>query len=495
MERSFFNEDFDFEQLIKQKSDQYKMYPSDKVWKGIHSSLHSSRKWYWLGMVVFLAGISYYAIEQLANVSRKNIASTKNNNQKATEPSVKVAPNAPEAVILPFTPIAVKSNRTATKENNESGLLIALEQQDNVVIKVATVSTDITTQNNSAEKAPVISISNNSAIQKATNPSDKVLIASTIIPASTLSIENEAGKELSTVATDLKDVMEATTNNNPVAVIPDVEVNDKTSDEKRINWLQENAVYELTQPKLKRISWQIGLTPTTNYRNLVGNRNANIASEAKNIPIALNIQGDIDNLVKHTPAMGFEVSSVFLYQVNKNLTFKTGVQFNYARYEIKAYSSNATDRATIALSNFYGTNTDSITNFTRLRNFGGTSAKNLQNQYFQLAVPVGLELVVLGKRRLQLAVAGTVQPTYILNRDNYLISTDYKNYTREPSLVRRWNMNSSFEAFVSYKVGSYKFQVGPQFRYQLLSTYDDKYPVKEFLKEYGIKLAVSKSIR
>lgn len=491
MERSFFNEDFDFEQLIKQKSDQYKMYPSDKVWRGINASLHSSRKWYWLGMVVFLAGISYYAIEQLANVSRKNIASTKNN-FKATEPSVKAAPEAPKAVILPFTPIAVKSNRSAESADDKMGQLIAMDQVDNVADKQSTLSAAVTQTDDNSEKATVIPISNGATIQKATRLSEKML-TSTITAA--VPQTNETAIREKEGATDMKDVKEATINDNPIPVVSEVELSDKATDEKRINWLQENAVYELTQPKLKRISWQIGLTPTTNYRTLVGNRNANIASDVKNVPIALNIQGDIDNLVKHTPAMGFELSSVFLYQVNKNLTFKTGVQFNYARYEIKAYSSNAADRATIALSNFYGTNTDSITNYTRLRNFGGTSQKNLQNQYFQLAVPVGLELVVLGKRRLQLAVAGTVQPTYILNRDNYLISTDYKNYTREPSLVRRWNMNSSFEAFVSYKVGSYKFQVGPQFRYQLLSTYDDKYPVKEFLKEYGVKLAISKSIR
>jgi hypothetical protein len=48
MERSFYNEDFDFEELIRQKSDQYKLYPSDKVWRGINNSLHPTRKWYWL---------------------------------------------------------------------------------------------------------------------------------------------------------------------------------------------------------------------------------------------------------------------------------------------------------------------------------------------------------------------------------------------------------------------------------------------------------------
>ncbi len=70
MERGFYNEDFDLEDLLKQKSDQLKMYPSDKVWKGIHSNLHSTRRWYWLSLVLFLTGVSYYAADQLIATER-----------------------------------------------------------------------------------------------------------------------------------------------------------------------------------------------------------------------------------------------------------------------------------------------------------------------------------------------------------------------------------------------------------------------------------------
>jgi hypothetical protein len=92
-------------------------------------------------------------------------------------------------------------------------------------------------------------------------------------------------------------------------------------------------------------------------------------------------------------------------------------------------------------------------------------------------------------------VAGTIQPTYLLNKNSYLITTDYKNYMREPSLVRRWNVNGGLEAYVSYYTGTVRWQVGPQFRYQLLSTYSRKYPIKEQLMEYGFKVGVSKTIR
>ncbi len=41
MERGYYIDEFD--ELIKQKADQYKMYPSDQVWKGINRSLHTRK--------------------------------------------------------------------------------------------------------------------------------------------------------------------------------------------------------------------------------------------------------------------------------------------------------------------------------------------------------------------------------------------------------------------------------------------------------------------
>jgi len=125
----------------------------------------------------------------------------------------------------------------------------------------------------------------------------------------------------------------------------------------------------------------------------------------------------------------------------------------------------------------------------------GFKVQNLRNQYFEFSLPVGLEYRLWGNDKIQLNVAGTLQPTYLLNHNTYLITTDFENYTKEPSLVRRWNLNTSAEIFLSYKTGGLKWTVGPQFRYQLLSSYVNKYPIHEYLMEYGIKIGVAKTIR
>src|SRR5258708_3021021 len=100
MERGFYNEDF--EQLIKQKADQYKMYPSDKVWKGIYRDLHTRRKWYWLGFVLFLTGICYYAIVELISPSTSNKVIVDNNVASTATPPSRTDG---KSIIAPFTTI------------------------------------------------------------------------------------------------------------------------------------------------------------------------------------------------------------------------------------------------------------------------------------------------------------------------------------------------------------------------------------------------------
>ena len=77
----------------------------------------------------------------------------------------------------------------------------------------------------------------------------------------------------------------------------------------------------------------------------------------------------------------------------------------------------------------------------------------------------------------------------------YIISTDYKYYTNGESLFRKWNVNSAISANISYKLKNTTLYIGPQVRYQHLPTYVDKYPIKEYRVDYGVKLGIIKSIR
>ena len=45
----------EFEQFVKQNADQYRMYPSEKVWEGIYSSLRNRRRRFVLFGLILLA--------------------------------------------------------------------------------------------------------------------------------------------------------------------------------------------------------------------------------------------------------------------------------------------------------------------------------------------------------------------------------------------------------------------------------------------------------
>jgi hypothetical protein len=161
------------------------------------------------------------------------------------------------------------------------------------------------------------------------------------------------------------------------------------------------------------------------------------------------------------------------------------------QYNIEAFRSTR-EQASIALITNSRTDTINASSFYRTNN--GYTPAELTNRYFQLAVPMGLEWEVIGNKNLQLNIAGSIQPTYLLNKNAYVLSSDFKNYAKGSNMINSWNINSSIETFISLKVGDYKWQLGPQVRYQHLPTFIRQYPIKEHLIDYGIKLGVSKMI-
>src|SRR6476620_2242224 len=83
MQRNFYSDDF--EQLIRQKADQYKMYPSDHVWKGVHRALHGRRRWYWTGLASLMLGAGIFtagyllkkqAVDPLASKMQASLTAT-----------------------------------------------------------------------------------------------------------------------------------------------------------------------------------------------------------------------------------------------------------------------------------------------------------------------------------------------------------------------------------------------------------------------------------
>ena len=229
------------------------------------------------------------------------------------------------------------------------------------------------------------------------------------------------------------------------------------------------------------------LTPTVTYRRLSENKDFINASQSVSNTLSYTAFTDINSLVKHKPDIGFQFGLTTSYPLFKNLNLVGGLQFNVSKYDIRAYQSNS-EIATIALNSGAGANSVSTT--SNYRNFSGTKLNWLRNFYFSASAPIGLDLKLAGNKRTTVGIVGTIQPTYILGDQAYLITTDYKNYAEMPSLVRKFNTNVGLEVYGTFNTGKTKWKIGPQARYQTRSSFKAQYPIKEHLFDFGIKLGI-----
>ena len=216
-------------------------------------------------------------------------------------------------------------------------------------------------------------------------------------------------------------------------------------------------------------------------------------SSITNVPIlSANSQPtSINTTVRHTPALGIELGSNILYTLTPIFKLKTGLQFNIREYFIDA--SQSFGIATIAF--VQNNRLDSVTMFSTLgNNINGINSTKINTKLYQISIPIGFQLDLIQGKKLGISASASIQPTFTLNKNVYMLSTDYKFYTNGADFFRKWNFNTSADLNITYKIGDLKWSVGPQIRYQHLPTYTDIYPIKEYRWDYGLKIGVTAPI-
>lgn len=476
MESNYNNRDF--EQFVKQNADQYRMFPSDKVWVGIDKELHTRRRWYGWGLAFLLvmtgAGVALVMLTTPANKQTQPFYATTTGNSplaankqvSAKEPVSLAKPTADIAISRPlnFDNMPQKELQSLNARTKTNERLVA-EQ----AVVTATPVTDATADLN---KTVLVMQDNKSRKELPVNSSVSSLSHNPVASKPKESMEEHP----------VPVTVEKTEEKNTVLV--------KVNEAAEYPLTIESVVNSFKKSKPSRkVTYQVYITPTVSYRKLSENKGfLQSAASAGNIP-AFAAYNDVRNVVIHKPDIGLELGFAAKYPLTKAILVKAGLQFNVSRYDIKAYSYPG-EIATIALD--AGSNS-SISRETTYRTRSGNKANWLQNLYYSASLPVGVELKLFpGKNSANyFGIAATVQPTYIISDRTYLLSTDFKNYVKVPSLTRNWNMNTSFEAFMSYGTGKTKWQVGPQIRYQIRSSFENKYPVKENLFDFGLKVGIT----
>jgi len=428
------NNDREFEQFLKENTDNHRLYPADSVWESIHARLHPKKRWPLTALLLlaFTTGsITWFG------PGERSIESVRRTDKVEAAASIAKQSDAPDFA-SDFT-----QELTSSEAETEVATLAKTDAFSVAPTEVPTESSPIP----ASQIEPAIT-----AIEApAKTNNEATAIAETAASVSTTAITpNEPSYPLS---------IESVTNS-----------------------------YQ-RQKHSPRFRWQLHFTPTVSYRSLKEDQKF-IAQARMNLSAApLAATTELSNVINHRPDLGMQLGLLGTYPLGKRLDLIAGLQFNVSKYDIKAFNY-PTEVATIALVNAWGGPT-AVTTITSFRSNGFMSkASWLRNYYYSLSAPVGLEWKILGKKQNHWGFSTTVQPTYMVGNRSYIISMDYQNYAEVPYLINKWNLNVGLETYAKFSVGNTDFRVGPQVRYQLFSSFKKGYPVSEHLYDFGVKLGI-----
>ena len=477
----------DLEDFLSDSAEQHRMYPSDKVWRNIDKDLHGNKKWPALTFAAFLTGALITAGLILINPD-KNLFTIENAtaaNNDIAEASEALTANAFDKEAVSGAKVIPLRNRKKQENPVTNPVLPA---------QLAGSNPGLNEQDgNSQSQEQVLAVLQSSRVQIEGSVDDEESITGQ--GQNILTDENEFSLGSTYSNSEMLDINRTAStagvsSQQALAVdAPQVSELLVLSNEAILNTKEVSRPF-LNNQKNPKLSLVYYITPSISYRYL---------SEAKvidlhqqNGPIAPNITHGVNNFVNHKPIAGLEFGAGILYNLSPSVRIRTGLQANIRGYSIEAYASRRESSTIVLNRGFYN---DSLIAMSSLSTQDGNQEMNITNRYFELSVPVSMDMRVANWKKIQLYVSAGLQPTYQFNKSMYIVSSDYKNYVQEPDLVRSFNMNSNLEAFMSYKAGGVTWQVGPQIRYQLLPGAKTEYPVRERLIDYGFKIGVVKTIK
>lgn len=468
----------DFEAWLKKGADKHRMYPSDQLWRNINQQLHGNRRWPALTFGAILTGALVTAALIFLRPDKDlfNLPVITSNKPVVVDP-VNNRSNLADQIV-----VNIKKLQPASKEI------------------IYSFNYPLTGHKETREQpAEILNVLPNNETLALNEPINRNLnntpafVNTAKLVKSALVTNLPLATHLQLITTTSAPDIEEPTDESLAQVQPSATsaITDVTEEAEQSN---NTALSFITLPKNKKHRWSLELYggPNINYRHLTEKTpfdyhapyNATLTSANSSI---------VSNLVKQKPSVGFNVGAAFVYAISNRLRVKAGLQFNYRQYTIDAFHSNL-ERSVLLLNNGY-LYPDSVYTYSVISNEQGKSAITLSNRFFQLSAPVGVEWTVAKVNKIDFTIASSLQPTYQLNSNVYQITSDYKSYVQAPGLLRRWNVNAGADATANFMAGGLKWQVGPQIRYQMLSSQKNNYSIREHLIDYGVRVGIVKQLR
>jgi hypothetical protein len=440
-----------FEEFLLDEVNEHKMYPSGRVWNNIRTEVQGKRSW---------PALTIIALTVLSALTISTFIGTQKTPTTSFLPPISKAAKNTSNQEKPFTTYYSSAQIIGSKivvANSVSHLI-------KPVISKPFEQTAIATNSDAIENS-----ANDVSTDDASNSISEIT-SKNIVAANTITTNDALNKS------------------SDISLLPAII-------QQQVNSDISNITATTSLQKKKKYSVQFYATPSASFRALSDQKVKELIQPSLiAIPIASpGVQAPTFNqAVRHRPAVGLELGFALSYQVSNRLQFKTGLQLNIRQYQIETYES-AANAATLSLLN--GSRVQTVSVMSSYNNSGGFRTAQLDNKVYQMALPIGLDYQLVRFKKFGIHTQASIQPTYNINKNVYLLSTDYANYAAGNDYVRKWNINTSVGLQFSYQKGNTIWQLGPQIRYQTLPTYNNPYPIKENLIDYGFRIGWSKQFK
>jgi len=545
-----------FEKFLREKTDEFRMYPSKRVWYSIYNDMHPGNRLPSVSMTVVLIGFLFLVGYLNTTESAKNINAAKQDNQNAIE--LAVAPNpVSEKNISNYSIAGVSDELTAgkavhnsgntkesiakaTQSNNSSGLndhsikraaIIASTKttRGKAIITISnSIATDVANTGNTgtgmvndvaiatsgeSSTAAVIQLTERSSLDRPSTEKllafneqlngteesneEKLMLEKTGTTAA-IGLQPAEQVTASVVSSLVKDEKEATATTAGSTTTDKPATTAALTNKNQVTisdkaWIDDFALHN--KPAAKKWAGKLGVQAYITP-SVVYRKIRNNAIEKQLAGTNSNFNNfNADDVVKHKPSFGIETGLSLQYDISRRIRIKAGAQFNYTRYNAFAYETNHPVAATLTMNADDNIMTYEVFRTSNYTNIYGNYSTKLHNETFQFSLPVGADYKVASiSDKVSWYAGATLQPTLLLFARSFVLSTDRRSYVQDPSLLNRFNMNAGFETYFSFNKSGYTLQLGPQYRTQLFSTNTKVYSLEERLQNFGFKMGITKRL-
>ena len=478
-------QDQSFEEFLQESVKGHRMYPSDQVWNQIRTDLHGNRSW------PALTFISLFIISALT-------VSTLLNDQT----------NHHQLPLIPFKSNAIKSDvgsqqKELTPDEKNISYLSSIAPDQITLSTIASLQAPadnipLINVNRRIDATPVAAIERTTLVELKEGPTILPTMKSGILHQSEVNTTIGESILLESIAEE-KNETDALNSGEILRQFAAARGNTHQSADDFFKDFQftGNGPVKIRN---SRMGFQFYMTPSVSFRRLTDtklkeiNLSANTTgASGNNLPISTSVPAGVNDILRHRPAVGWEMGFGVLYSISRKLQLSTGLQLNLRRYDIETFVSRTNDLSSISLVNNRGIETISF--YSPYNNNNGYRATILHNDLYQVSAPVGIQWKMMEGKKWGLTVETSVQPTLSIKANTWLVSSDYKHYTEGNDLLRRWNINSTAGLQLTYNGKTAILGVGPQIRYQHMPTYSNQYPIRENLIDYGIRMSITRPSR